>query len=676
MKNILLIAFVTISTLSFGQNPPVAVDDTVTLRFDVTHAWDSIPYLAFQLAFKASDPDGDSIFVDSVFYNGSGAVSTTPYQNSVGFIYYTPSSGFWGTDTIFCILRDDGVPVRYDTCKLIYVIQHPTFELLDANNILATIDKDVLFSNQAGAIPGFEAPVGSNSHSIYAANLWVAGKNNNVIFTNVRQFGDSTYSEDQSSNCGPINDQTYQSNGNNYNGKWDRVWKVKQYEIDYHLANWNSTNYNPPTSFLEWPAHGDTTIGEAYYLAPFIDADNDGVYNPYKGDYPEIKGDQAVYFIYNDGFSLYSINPLKTEIHGMAYAFQCQDSALQNTVFVDYRIINRSNLTYDSTYFGLWADLDIGNPQDDYIQCDVDRSLGFALNGTDFDDDFNGNHGYGNNPPSQGVIVLKGAKQDDDGLDNDFGIGVNQTINGNGFGDGVTDNEYWGLEYFSFEFLYYGAPPNFELRYYSNLSGTDTLGNPWAFDFLNTGNPIPIKFLFPGSSDTYNYSTNGTSVPAWTEYSTGNSPGDRKNLSSTGPVTFAPGDEIELTYAFVFGRDYVNTGAQAGVTNMLERADSIRSYYNQGMLTACGFPVSVKEPLVAKSDLVIYPNPTNNLINIRQEKASSITIQVLDITGKVLVTKSSTNQLTTIDLSEFTNGIYLVKVSSDDGVRVEKVIKE
>jgi len=80
--------------------------------------------------------------------------------------------------------------------------------------------------------------------------------------------------------------------------------------------------------------------------------------------------------------------------------------------------------------------------------------------------------------------------------------------------------------------------------------------------------------------------------------------------------------------------------------------------------------------LFENNQINIYPNPTNNLINIRQEKANSITIQVLDITGKVLLTKSSTNQLTTIDLSEFTNGIYLVKVSGGGDVRVEKVIKE
>jgi len=71
----------------------------------------------------------------------------------------------------------------------------------------------------------------------------------------------------------------------------------------------------------------------------------------------------------------------------------------------------------------------------------------------------------------------------------------------------------------------------------------------------------------------------------------------------------------------------------------------------------------------------IYPNPTNNLINIRQEKASSITIQILDITGKVLLTKSSTNLLTTVDLKGLSNGIYIMKVSRGTTVSVQKIIK-
>jgi len=670
MKNLLLIAFITISTISLGQNPPVAVDDTLIYYFDEIHPHDSIKISPSSWIDNDFDPDGTTVTTDTAFITGTNSVSIfKPNGHLFWLTFYAPNN-FVGFDSIKYVIKDNGNPIMYDTGTIYIEVKPRIHEILDANNIAARVDIYNLFR-------GFEAPAGSGSHSIFSSNLWVAGKANNTVFSSVKKYGRAQVNSGQffndGSNTGPVSDNSSQYV--EFNPKWDKVWKVKQYEIDYHLANWNSANYNPPPVFLTWPAHGDTTIGEAYYLAPFVDNDNDGHYNPYLGDYPVIKGDQAIYFIYNDGGSTQSLNPMRSEIHGMAYAFQCQDSALQNTIFVDYRIINRSNNTYDSTYFGMWTDSDLGNATDDYIQCDVDRSLYYFYNGDDFDDDFSGKLGYGSHPPAQAIITLMGAKLDNDGQDNAFGIGTNETINGTGFGDGITDNEHWGIEFFSFSFNNFGNLLNPDLSYYSNMTGTDTLGVPWAFDFLNTGTPIPFKFLFPGSSDTYSYGTNGTSVPGWTDASVGNTPGDRFGVSSTGSVTFAPGDEIELTYAFVFGRDYVNTGAQAGVTNMLERADSIRSYFDQGVLSACGFPVSVQNPIDTKSDLLIYPNPTNNLINIRQEKASSITIQILDITGKVLLTKSSTNQLTTIDLHEFTNGIYLVKVTSRNQITIKKVIK-
>ena len=107
-------------------------------------------------------------------------------------------------------------------------------------------------------------------------------------------------------------------------------------------------------------------------------------------------------------------------------------------------------------------------------------------------------------------------------------------------------------------------------------------------------NSISYKYVFPGSSDSLHYGTFGTAVNPWDEMSMGNFPSDRRATGSSGPFTFSPGNVIELQYAFVFGRDYVNTGAQAGLANMIKRSDSIQSYFDQGILTPYKPPLSVK----------------------------------------------------------------------------------
>ncbi len=65
----------------------------------------------------------------------------------------------------------------------------------------------------------------------------------------------------------------------------------------------------------------------------------------------------------------------------------------------------------------------------------------------------------------------------------------------------------------------------------------------------------------------------------------------------------------------------------------------------------------------------IYPNPTTGIINI--EKTTNSEIVITDITGKIII--SGTN-LTTIDLSNQSKGIYLIKISLEDSVETHKII--
>ena len=73
--------------------------------------------------------------------------------------------------------------------------------------------------------------------------------------------------------------------------------------------------------------------------------------------------------------------------------------------FYNYKIINRSTLPLNDTYFGQWVDPDLGYYLDDYVGCDVSLGLGFCYNG-DAEDE--GASGYGFNPPAVGVDFFQG----------------------------------------------------------------------------------------------------------------------------------------------------------------------------------------------------------------------------------------------------------------------------
>ena len=680
MKQLLLLLFFGITLNSFAINhAPVALNDTLYFSYAEIHEADSfLMYLTF--LDNDSDPDGDHIHISDIIYSGANDLLPSVLNNRVLWLFYYAQPNYSGTETFQYILNDDGTPVLQDTATVTIVVMRKGYEQLNVNNVKATIKKDVLFSSPTGSSPGFETPINSGISSIFSSNIWISGLNNGVVQSNIRKFGGHTYTGTQTSNNGPVSTNSHTDSL--FNTKWDRVWKVSQRNIDYHILHWTEDDYVPSSALLDWPGHGNILLGEAQFLAPYVDVNQDSLYNPFDGDYPIIKGDQAIYFIYNDGNSPISITPMITEVHGMAYAFRCQDSALQNTIFVDYKIYNRSSNTYDSTYIGMWSDMDVGNSNDDYMQCDVMRNLFFMFNGDDFDEPNGASPGYKAHPGSQGVIILKGAKKDSDGLDNPFGILAEESVNGKGFGDGISDNEYWGLSYFTFftnSNSALGDPQN-ELEHYNFLHGKWKGGDDFVYGglgFPNGGQQITSRYAFPDSSDIYFYGTNGQTVTPWNEYNTGNAPGDRRGVGSTGPFTFKPGESIELSYAFVFGRDYSTTGAQAGVNVMLERVDSVQSYYNQGLLQACGFPLSVQNQSEEnKKELLIYPNPTQNIFYIKQQSAQKIQIEVIDATGKIVLHSSGQDLIESIDLTEFTNGLYFIKVRSEGKVTVQKLIKK
>ena len=70
----------------------------------------------------------------------------------------------------------------------------------------------------------------------------------------------------------------------------------------------------------------------------------------------------------------------------------------------------------------------------------------------------------------------------------------------------------------------------------------------------------------------------------------------------------------------------------------------------------------------------VFPNPTTGQITIEAKDIKTITI--LNITGKILETKQINHSVTTIDLSNFPNGIYFIRVQTKASSGIVKVVKE
>jgi Secretion system C-terminal sorting domain len=77
------------------------------------------------------------------------------------------------------------------------------------------------------------------------------------------------------------------------------------------------------------------------------------------------------------------------------------------------------------------------------------------------------------------------------------------------------------------------------------------------------------------------------------------------------------------------------------------------------------------------NEVVVYPNPASDNVNINFNSNVNIkTVELIDVQGRILLSKLVNDSNATFDLSSYSNGVYYVKVVGDGGSRIEKLVKK
>ena len=565
---------------------------------------------------------------------------------------------------------------------------------LNINNVRALING---YGNMwyDGSVAQYHLPKGGAASPLYCAALWIGGTDVNdqlrIAALRFGQNGDDFWP-------GPLKVNGTATIDLPVCNAYDKHWIITKAEVsalmehfdyDYDNRKVSPKPGNPDPSdditdvIQNWPAHGqgdDLTN----YLAPFYDADNDGIYNPYNGDYPYydfdnqlcprfikkqhpelakvklpsmeetrdktvsgsilsdqvLKGDQTIWWVFNDMGNTHTETngqPIGLEIRAQAFAFSTNDD-INNMTFYSYEIINRSTYELRETYFSQWVDPDLGTPNDDFVGCDVRRGLGYCYNATS--SDAPGSTNYAGIPPAVGIDFFQGPYMDPDGKDNpkidiqkiqtngneptknllkayelyqdgvftgydtiqisydadkfpteywyfkpgdEFG---NCAINGVNFGNGIVDDERFGMR----RFVYYNndnnnrnGEPSKASDYYYYLRGYWKNGQRMKFggNALPGGNDVTsldCDFMFPGDSDPWNWGTDGVDPgiygsEGWTEITAGNNGRDVRFMQSAGPFTLKPGALNYITVGIPFAQ--ATSGDQWTSVTELRRIDDV-----------------------------------------------------------------------------------------------------
>jgi hypothetical protein len=74
--------------------------------------------------------------------------------------------------------------------------------------------------------------------------------------------------------------------------------------------------------------------------------------------------------------------------------------------------------------------------------------------------------------------------------------------------------------------------------------------------------------------------------------------------------------------------------------------------------------------------LSIYPNPSNDMFTVNLSNGLSKTIDVIDVAGRIVLSKISADNAVIINTTGLANGIYYVKVKTDNAAEIIKVVKQ
>lgn len=426
---------------------------------------------------------------------------------------------------------------------------------------------------------------------------------------------------------------------------FDRFWRVNYNEVANHIQDFEDDgeiNDTPATHILAWPGRGNPNFAEFHDfelpdldLAPFIDRNQNGVYEPMEGDYPRVRGSWNMWKIINDASTVHTISNGNNGrwVASVLYYAQVSepDNILANTYFTEIEVLSRGTTSSEDMTVGFFADF---NPVGvEAVGCNPEGNYAYS-----FVKDFNSS----STEDTQPALVMTKIMEANEDLESDEFSGymyyVEQTNNSS---EPMSDPQ--------------------SSYHYNNIArqkwkdGTDLTqgGNGY-------GGTVPTNFAYPDAPNEQS---------GWSDCSTDEVLNKRSILSvNLGTLQTDERGRVTLAHVFIpdFGVGCENFEILNNIANNLEQAE------NTG-------PIISKISIVQnEGDLKITPNPFSDSFTIKIENEEITKVEVYSTTGSLIKTKENIRtQETHFDVSEtISSGIYFLKIETSTGkVYSQKIIK-
>jgi hypothetical protein len=456
------------------------------------------------------------------------------------------------------------------------------WEFFDGNRIVCTISNygpfaDYMRTNSSG----FFWPKGRQNTAIYSAGIWIAGIHR--VSSEIRTAIQDYSSEYQP---GPIKGLFHAT-------VFDSTVLTDPSDVRYRVYKIKKGDNDSARDYREWPSD----LG-----APYVDINNNSRWDP-GIDRPWNIGSQTLWSVYNDGNpQRHALTgntvPMGLEVRATYYGFDHIDF-LRDVMFLRWTIINKSDAHYDSTFFGLWHDADLGDANDDCVGVDTSKWISYVYNG---DNEDTGINGYDDKPPAVGFVYLQtpvvSSSVHDSGLTWDGWRRALRNVEPYAFMPFFNSWNWNGDPWSPGGDIFIPKP----LRVYRCLSGVSEL----------TGEKI--KDPLTQSITTFPFAGDPVDSLGWIQTIT-TTPRDMRGLYSVGPIILAPGDTQEVTAAIIVGQ---GSDRLKSITSLRLKTDLVKEFFNSNYTLYQTDDPPVSPPPVPQEFFALqnFPNPFNPITTI------------------------------------------------------------
>lgn len=559
--------------------------------------------------------------------DGMLSYSLQEFDNHAAIDFFYSHSGKLNDEIKVYYSFEDQLPMRHIQSIKINILQPDLVNYLEVNNFRNRVTPYGILSsvsswNEDENIKGIEYPKNSRVNNLSMINPWLANKDENG---NIIVVGEQYEGIGYEFFYGPLAD--------NYSGdymkKYFRTWKVTKAEIERHKVELGKSEYEIPEAIQNWPAGLVDYNGYQYEQADFVDLNENDIYEPEQGDYPKISGDLAVLYVVNNGrypqgnfHNMPTSDSLNVDMFVMVYAFDRPESEVfQNTFFMKYKIINKSDKSYDDFRFGQWVRAHELNSR--YVGADSTQNTFYFY------------------PPSYGFYNYPTY------LD-------------------ITFNHMECVSFLNQKMDKFTQPVSHD-PYSSYIEKYHFMNGTWD-DELEWQAPdwedrAPLNYCYPSNpADPFGWSQLTDDY----YYSKENEKGDAANraIGTSGPHELNVGEKIEFELAF-----YINSVQQSGYFDLfdesLENIGKLIECYEKDSIPGGGSFTGINEKLdFDEAAIQIYPNPAHTILNIQTDLNQFKSYRIYSLHGQLIEESSFETQ---ISIQHLPRGFYFLSLLSKNG---------